>query len=267
MRIFVCAKQVPDTTGKVKIKKDGSIDRASMGTIINPDDVVAVEAALRIKQERGAQVTVITMGPPTAACLIHELIAMGADDGVLVTCREVGGSDTYGTSEALAAVIDYLGVGKDDIVLCGNAAIDGDTSQVGPEIAEKLGIPQLCCAVSVKAKNGTVECVRSFDDGLCRVEAPTPCVVTCLKEMNTPRYMTISGIIDSFSAPVQVIGINELRAMRLFDESMVGIKDSPTINLTNFAPQKGSGGMLLEGSPAEVVDGLFAAINEKRLVK
>ena len=118
MKIYVCVKQVPDTSGKVAVNPDGTLNRASMQTIINPDDMNAVEAALKIKDATGCKVTVITMGPPPAAGMLRELMAMGADEGVLVSAREFGGSDTYATSQILAAAIDTLGVEKDDVILC-----------------------------------------------------------------------------------------------------------------------------------------------------
>ena len=143
MKILVCVKQVPDTSGKVAVNPDGTLNRASMQTIINPDDMNAVEAALKLKDELGCKVTVVTMGPPPAEGMLRELMAMGADDGYLVSAREFGGSDTYATSQILAAALDTIGLDDDDIVFCGRQAIDGDTAQVGPQIAEKLHLPQI----------------------------------------------------------------------------------------------------------------------------
>ena len=140
MKIYVCVKQVPDTSGKVAVNPDGTLNRASMQTITNPDDMNAVEAALKLKDELGCKVTVVTMGPPPAEGMLRELMAMGADDGYLVSAREFGGSDTYATSQILAAALDTIGLDDDDIVFCGRQAIDGDTAQVGPQIAEKLGL-------------------------------------------------------------------------------------------------------------------------------
>ena len=143
MKYIVCVKQVPDTSGKVAVKPDGTLDRASMATIINPDDKNAIEAALALKDQNGAEVIVVTMGPPPAEGMLREIMAMGADRAVLVSGREFGGSDTFATSQILAAAINKIGVDEDDIVFCGRQAIDGDTAQVGPQIAEKLGIPQI----------------------------------------------------------------------------------------------------------------------------
>ena len=155
MKIIVCVKQVPDTSGKVAVNPDGTLNRASMQTITNPDDMNALEAALKIKDATGCKVTVVTMGPPPAAGMLREALAMGADEAYLVSAREFGGSDTYATSQILAAAINKIGVEKDDIVLCGRQAIDGDTAQVGPQIAEKLHLPQITYAAEI-TKNGDV---------------------------------------------------------------------------------------------------------------
>ena len=140
MKCIVCVKQVPDTSGAVAVKADGTMDRAAMATITNPDDLAAVEAALRLKDAGGCEV-VVSMGPPPAEGMLRELLARGVDQAVLVSAREFGGSDTYATSQILAAAIEKIGLGAEDIVFCGRQAIDGDTAQVGPQIAEKLGLP------------------------------------------------------------------------------------------------------------------------------
>ena len=139
MKAIVCVKQVPDTQGKVAVKADGTMDRAAMATITNPDDLNAVEAALQLKDETGCEVVVVTMGPPPAEGMLRELMARGADRGVLVSGREFGGSDTFATSQILAAAVNKIGVGPEDIVFCGRQAIDGDTAQVGPQIASAPG--------------------------------------------------------------------------------------------------------------------------------
>ena len=179
MKIYVCVKQVPDTSGKVAVNPDGTLNRASMQTITNPDDMNALEAALKIKDATGCKVTVVTMGPPPAAGMLRELMAMGADEGVLVSAREFGGSDTYATSQILAAAINKIGVEKDDIVLCGRQAIDGDTAQVGPQVAEKLGLPQVTYAEDIlDITAGKITIKRRLERGIEVVECPVPCVVT-----------------------------------------------------------------------------------------
>ena len=156
MKLIVCVKQVPDTSGKVAVNADGTLDRASMQTIINPDDMNAIEAALALKDQLGCPVIAVSMGPPPAAGMLLELKAMGVDKAVLVSAREFGGSDTFATSQILAAAIKNLGVDKDDIIFCGRQAIDGDTAQVGPQIAEKLEIPQVSYVADIKKDGDTI---------------------------------------------------------------------------------------------------------------
>ena len=146
MKAIVCVKQVPDTSGKVSVKPDGTLDRASMATITNPDDLNALEAALKLKDATGCEVVVVTMGPPPAEGMLRELLARGADKAVLVSGREFGGSDTFATSQILAAAVNKIGVGPEDVVFCGRQAIDGDTAQVGPQISEHLDIPVISYA-------------------------------------------------------------------------------------------------------------------------
>ena len=165
MKCIVCVKQVPDTSGKVAVKEDGTMDRASMDTITNPDDLNAIEAALTLKDETGCEVVVVSMGPPPAEGMRRELLARGADRAVLVSAREFGGSDTFATSQILAAAIKKIGVEKGDIVFCGRQAIDGDTAQVGPQIAEKLGMPQITYVSEIKVDGEHVICRRMLEDG------------------------------------------------------------------------------------------------------
>ena len=179
MKAIVCVKQVPDTSGKVAVNPDGTLNRASMATIINPDDKNAVEAALKLKDATGCKVVVITMGPPPAQGMLRELMAMGADEGILVSAREFGGSDTFATSQILAAAVKKVGLEKDDIVFCGRQAIDGDTAQVGPQVAEKLGLPQVTYAEDIlDITAGKITIKRRLERGIEVVECPVPCVVT-----------------------------------------------------------------------------------------
>ena len=179
MKAIVCVKQVPDTSGKVAVKADGTLDRASMATITNPAALNALEAALKLKDATGCKVLVVTMGPPPAEGMLRELIAMGADEGYLVSAREFGGSDTYATSQILAAAVDAIGLDKDDIVFCGRQAIDGDTAQVGPQVAEKLGLPQVTYAEEIlESKDKSLVIKRRLEHGTEVVECPIPAVVT-----------------------------------------------------------------------------------------
>ena len=202
MKAIVCVKQVPDTSGKVAVKADGTLDRASMATITNPDDLNALEAALKLKDATGCEVVVVTMGPPPAEGMLRELIAMGADEGYLVSAREFGGSDTYATSQILAAAVDTIGLDKDDIVFCGRQAIDGDTAQVGPQMAEKLHLPQVTYAADIQKDGDTITVKRMLEDGYMTIKVKTPCLITCIKELNEPRYMSIKGIMGCYDKPI-----------------------------------------------------------------
>ena len=262
MKIIVCVKQVPDTSGKVAVNPDGTLDRASMQTITNPDDLNAVEAALTLKDETGCKVVVVTMGPPPAEGMLREILARGADEAVLVSGREFGGSDTYATSQILAAAINRIGVEQGDIVMCGRQAIDGDTAQVGPQIAEKLNIPQVTYAADIKLEGETITVQRMLEDGYMTIKVQTPCLVTCIKELNEPRYMSIPGIFECYDKPMSVFDYETLKDDPLIDPTTIGLKGSPTNILTSFTPPQKGAGMMLPGAEkadCETLAGLLAA--------
>ena len=266
MKIYVCVKQVPDTSGKVAVNPDGTLNRASMQTITNPDDMNAVEAALKLKDATGCKVTVVTMGPPPAAGMLRELMAMGADEGVLVSAREFGGSDTYATSQILAAALSTLGVEKDDIVMCGRQAIDGDTAQVGPQIAEKLHLPQVSYAGDIKLEGNTVTVKRMLEDGYMTVKVKTPCMITCIKELNEPRYMSVSGIEECFAQPLVTMTYETLKDHPLIDKSTIGLKGSPTNIFKSFTPPQKGVGMMLEGDGKETCEKLAGILAAKHII-
>ena len=266
MKAIVCVKQVPDTQGKVAVKADGTMDRSAMATITNPDDLNAVEAALQLKDETGCEVVVVTMGPPPAEGMLRELMARGADRGVLVSGREFGGSDTFATSQILAAAIKNLGVDEDDIIFCGRQAIDGDTAQVGPQIAEKLEIPQVSYVADIKKEGNTLTVRRMLEDGYMTVQVQTPCLLTCIKELNTPRYMTIRGILDCDNEPVTVLDYNALKDDPLIEVDTIGLKGSPTNIYKSFTPPRKGSGMMLEGSGKETVEKLFGILSAKHII-
>ena len=266
MKCIVCVKQVPDTSGVVAVKEDGTMDRAAMATITNHDDLAAVEAALQLKDATGCEVVVVTMGPPPAEGMLRELLAMGADKAVLVSAREFGGSDTYATSQILAAAIKRIGVEKDDIVFCGRQAIDGDTAQVGPQIAEKLHLPQVSYAAEVKAEAGSVTVKRLLEDGYMMIKAQTPCLITCVKELNTPRYMSVSGIMECYNKPLSVFDYEALKDDELIDVDTIGLKGSPTNVYKSFSPPVKGAGMMLEGADKATCEKLVGILNEKHII-
>lgn len=266
MKAIVCVKQVPDTQGKVAVKADGTMDRAAMATITNPDDLNAVEAALQLKDETGCEVVVVTMGPPPAEGMLRELMARGADRGVLVSGREFGGSDTFATSQILAAAVNKIGVGPEDIVFCGRQAIDGDTAQVGPQIAEKLHLPQITYAADVKKEGNTLTVKRMLEDGYMTIKAQTPCLITCIKELNTPRYMSVSGVFECYSKPMKVLDYEALKDHELIDATTIGLKGSPTNILTSFTPPQKGAGQMLEGNDMATCEKLAGILLEKHII-
>ena len=262
MKIIVTVKQVPDTSGKVAVNPDGTLDRASMQTITNPDDLNAVEAALALKDETGCKVVVVTMGPPPAEGMLREILARGADEAVLVSGREFGGSDTYATSQILAAAINRIGVEPEDIIMCGRQAIDGDTAQVGPQIAEKLGLPQVTYAADIHKDGDCITVKRMLEDGYMTIKVKTPCLVTCIKELNEPRYMSIGGVFECYDKPMAVFDYEALKDEPLIDPTTIGLKGSPTNILTSFTPPQKGAGMMLPGAEkadCEKLAGMLAA--------
>ena len=266
MKILVCVKQVPDTSGKVAVNPDGTLNRASMQAITNPDDKNAVDAALKLKEQTGCKVTVVSMGPPPAEGMLRELIAMGCDDAVLVSGREFGGSDTFATSQILAAAIDELGIEEDDIIFCGRQAIDGDTAQVGPQIAEKLGLPQISYAADIKLEGKTLTVKRMLEDGYMTVQVQTPCLITCIKELNTPRYMSVNGIVEAYDKPMAIFDFPKLKDNPLIELDSIGLKGSPTNILTSFTPPQKGAGMMLEGADRATCEKLAGILVAKHII-
>ena len=257
-------KQVPDTN-EIKINPEtGSLIRDGVPSILNPDDANALEEALRIKDTdpENIKVTVVSMGPPQAQEMLFECIAMGADDAVLLSDRAVGGSDTWATSNAITAAIEKIG--EFDMIIGGRQAIDGDTAQVGPQIAEKLNLPQVTyvqkCEMSADRTKVTVQ--RQLEDGYEVIEVPIPCMLTCTKELNTPRYMNIAGIFK----PEKDIKVWSAADVEV-DLSTVGLKASPTNVFRSFTPKpKGKGTMLEGDSEKEVAQKLIVALKKKHII-
>lgn len=222
MKIVVCIKQVPDTTEVKLDPKTGTLIRDGIPSIINPDDKSGLEAALKLKDEIGAHVTAITMGPPQAKQALLECLAMGCDEAVLMTDRAFGGADTWATSTTIAAGIKTLDY---DLIIAGRQAIDGDTAQVGPQIAEHLGLPQVSYVQDLELAGDDIIVKRMFEDRYHKIQVKTPCLITTLKEMNEPRYMSVQGIYDAHrEKEIKVIGLNDIEV----DLTNIGLKGSPT---------------------------------------
>ena len=266
MKAIVCVKQVPDTSGKVSVNDNGTLDRASMETITNPDDLNALEAALQLKDETGCEVVVVTMGPPPAEGMLRECIARGADRCVLISGREFGGSDTFATSQIIAAGVNKVGVDPEDIVLCGRQAIDGDTAQVGPQIAEKLHLPQITYAAEITKNGDEVTVKRMLEDGYMTIKVQTPCLLTCIKELNEPRYMSVGGVFEAYGKPLTTLGYEDLKDDPLIDATTIGLKGSPTNIFKSFTPPQKGVGMMLEGDGKETCEKLAGILAAKHII-
>ena len=260
MKIVVCVKQVPDTKGGVQFNPDGTLNRAAMLAIMNPDDKAGLEAALRLKDQYGAEVTVLTMGLPKAADVLREALAMGADKAILVTDRVLGGADTWATSSTIAAAIRKLDY---DLIITGRQAIDGDTAQVGPQISEHLDIPVISYAQDIKVEGDSVIVERQFDDRYHVLKAKMPCLITALAELNEPRYMTPGGIFDAYKADITVWGRADLKDV---EDSNLGLKGSPTqIAKASDKVRKGAGEKV-ELDPAASADYIVGKLAEKHII-
>ena len=267
LKIVVLAKQVPDTrnVGKDAMNADGTINRAALPAIFNPEDLNALERALRLKDTHpGSTVTILTMGPGRAAEIIREGLYRGADNGYLLTDRAFAGADTLATSYAIATAIRKIG--ECDLIIGGRQAIDGDTAQVGSQIAEKLDIPQISYAADVKIEGTTVTVKRALEDGYMTIETQTPCLLTCIKELNTPRYMSLGGIMDCYSKPVSVLDYNALKDDPLIDPTTIGLKGSPTNIFKSFTPPQKGQGKMLEGADKATCETLAAELLKKHII-
>lgn len=258
MKILVCVKQVPDTN-EVKIDPvKGTLIRDGVPSILNPDDANALEAALQIKdQNKDVTVTVLTMGPPQASYMLRECLAMGADEAYLLSDRAFGGADTCATSTTIAAGIQK--VGNVDVVFAGRQAIDGDTAQVGPQVAERLGIPVVTYVEEIELGDGKVTVHRQMEDGYEVIEVRTPCLLTCVKELNEPRYMSIGKIVDAYKKEIPVWNHMDVE----LDPKDCGLNASPTQVFRSFTPPAKGKGEMLSGSIDEMSIKLVDKLKEK----
>ena len=225
MKIIVCIKQVPNTT-EIKIDPiTNTLKRDGVPSIINPDDKTAIEAALQLKEKHGATVTVLTMGPAQAEKALREALAMGADEAFLLTDRAFAGSDTLATSTIIAAAIKKLGA---DVIFCGRQAIDGDTAQVGPQIAEHLGVPQItyAAAIDYDAEGEALIVKRQFEDRYQTLKVKGSCLVTVLSTLDKPRYMNVWDIVDQDEKEIGIITYADLEGC--LNPADIGLKGSPT---------------------------------------
>lgn len=262
MDIIVCIKQVPGTT-QVRINPEtGTLIREGVEAIVNPFDEYAIEESLRIKEKIGGSVTVITMGPPQADSALRKAIGMGADDGVLISDRAFAGSDTWATSYTLSCAIKKIG--KYDLIICGKQAIDGDTAQVGPGVAEMLGIPFVAWVKKVEEiSSDKIRVERMMEDGYEVIEMPLPGLITVVKEINEPRLESLKGKMKAKKAQIKLLG----RADMEMADDKLGLKGSPTNVLRSFVPQREVKGRKITGETGEMVEDAYKTIKSLNIVK
>lgn len=260
MKIIVCIKQVPNTNEVRLDQKTGTLIREGVPSIINPDDKAGLEAALRLKDQTGAKVTALTMGPLQAAEALREALAMGADAAVLVSDRAFGGADTWATSSTLASAIRKLG--DYDLIITGRQAIDGDTAQVGPQIAEHLGLVNISYAEEITVADGFITVKRQYEDRYHLLRAKLPCLITALSELNEPRYMTPGGILDAYGAEIVTL----TRADLDVEEGNIGLKGSPTRVFRSFTKAVKGKGTVVQLDPQESADWLLERMQEKFII-
>ena len=270
MHIVVCIKQVPDTTNVRINPKTNTLMREGVESIMNPFDEYALEEGLRLKDQTGARLSVVSMGPPQAMAVLRDALARGADDAVLVSSRAFGGADTLATSYTISkAIVKHCG-GTPDLVLFGKQAIDGDTAQVGPGVSEYLGASLITYAkdISLQASGAQTPAFRvttQMDDGEHVIEGTFPAVITVLKEAHEPRFAPLSGARKAAKAPITVLNEKDIEA----DSARIGLKGSPTKVVTIFPPPvRGAGEMVdATGDSAKAVSTIVGFLKEKGLVK
>jgi len=261
MNIVVCIKQVPGTT-EVKINNEtNTLVREGVESIINPFDTYAVEEGVRLKERFGGKVTILTMGPPQADIALRECIEVGADEGILVSDRAFAGSDTLATSYVLSKAIEKIG--DYDLVISGKQTMDGDTGQVGPGIAQRLGIPFVAYVSQVEdIADGKIKAQRMTDEGHEVVEAPVPCVMSVSKEINVPRLPSLRGKMKAKSAQFTTWSAADLG----IEDNRVGVAGSPTFVMTIFSPKRDHNSEMLEGNSAQQVAQLCEKLTEVKVI-
>jgi len=258
MEIVVCIKQVPATTRVQLDPRTRTIIREGVELMLNPFDAYALEEALRLREAHGGTVTVMTMGIPSAAILLREALAMGADQAILLTDRRFAGADTLATATTLAAAIHKRGVV--DLILCGRQAIDGDTAQVGPELAEKLGIPHVTAVAKIEEVNaGMLTCQKMIDEGYARLRVQLPALLTVVKEINTPRFPTLAGFRRAQKSDILIWKAEDLEV----DLGHIGLEGSPTQVIATFVPEHDKTSHLVEGTLPEIAQQILASLQKQ----
>jgi electron transfer flavoprotein beta subunit len=261
LKIIVCIKQVPETTEVDFDEETGRLKREGVAAVVNPFDEYAVEEGIRLKEKYGGTVKVLTMGPPQAESALRDSLAMGVDEACLATDRAFAGADTWATSYTIGKCIEKLA--PYDIVICGLKTTDGDTGQVGPELAHHLGVPHACYVNKILDINdGKIRLTRLLDDGVETLESPIPMVVSVSKDINQPRLATLRGRLQAKKAEILQITSNELGA----DHARLGLNGSPTRVVKIFTPTPPAAGEIIEGSPEELAEEIFQKLMECKVI-
>ena len=261
MKILVCVKQVPASNETRMDPVTNTIIREGIESILNPFDAFAVEEAVRLKERFGGHIDALSMGIPAVQGMLKRVIAVGADNGYLLSDRAFAGSDTLATARTLAAAARKIGL--PDLILCGRMATDGDTAQVGPMLAENLGIPHVTDVAAIESVEESVITVRRLtDDGYQRVSVQLPALMTVLKEINIPRLPSIGGILRGETAEVTVWGREDLSLCA--EES--GLKGSATRVVRSCRPETKAECELLSGSLSEQAASLISRLTDNRLI-
>jgi electron transfer flavoprotein alpha/beta subunit len=265
MNIVVCIKQVPDTNDVKIDPKTNTLIREGVKSVINPFDENAIEEAVRLKESHGGKVTVITMGPPQATEALKSAIAMGADEGILISDRAFAGADTWATSYTLSQAIKKIGAF--DLVLFGKQAIDGDTAQVGPGVAEFLDIPQITFAIKIDIVGAVheppiIRVKRQLEESAEIVETKLPAAVTVIKQINEPRLPSLKGQMRAKKAEIPVWTAEAIMA----EPENIGLKGSPTQVVRIFTPPPRGNSEIMEGTPEEIAVKLFNKLKEQKII-
>ena len=261
MNIIVCLKQVPDTTDVKIDPQTNTLIRQGIKNVINPFDTYALEEGVRHKERCGGKTTALSMGPPQAEEMLREAISLGADEAILLSDTAFAGADTWATAHTLAEAIKKLG--QYDLIICGRQTLDGDTGQVGPELAEMLQIPFVAYVSQIEETgDGSMRVRRMVEEGYEVIESPLPAVITVVKEINTPRLPSLRGITRSKSATIPTWNTQELGV----DPNTVGLSGSFTRVIKIFFPQRTCQAEILRGEPEKQVDCLVSKLKDTGLI-
>jgi len=264
VKIVVCVKQVPESTD-VKINPETkTLVREGVASVTNAFDEFAIEEGLRTKEKYGGEVHVLSMGPPQAIEVLKNALAVGSDKAYLLSDRAFAGADTLATAYTLSKAIEKIG--DVDLVICGKQAIDGDTAQVGPGVATRLGIPQLtyvCKVREIDLARKRIVVERMLENGREVVESSLPALITVVKDINEPRLPSLLGIKKAAKAQIPTWTVKDLPV----DENRVGLKGSPTWVVKIFTPEARGGGEILKGEVTEVVPLLVEKLMESKFIK